>query len=322
VTPAAVDAVALARPVRAAVLARAIRWLLQPSDSRGAFQAAAEHAPEASPTGGDRRLSPMRVLIAEDNAVNQMVTQRLLEKQGHTVTIAETGTQTLQIADTAAFDVILMDQEMPGVGGLEATRRLRERGGDVARTPIIALTAAVTDHDRAQCLAAGMDDVVAKPIAPDELLDALERSAATGAGAAAGPGAAPDSDACDQPTAAAADDDPDAVADALDYETVKKLSDIMGSGFGRLRGQFEQSSGQLIERLSAAATDGDQGAMADAAHTLKSSAGSMGGARLHGLCRELEHLAKHGRVDDPVARVERIARERQRLLEALATFEA
>ena len=110
-------------------------------------------------------------------------------------------------------------------------------------------------------------------------------------------------------------------ADVLDAEKVKQLAEIMGDGFGELRAEFEQVSGRLVDRLHDAAATGDTQALLEAAHSLKSSAGSMGGTRLHGLCRTLEHLAKTDRVDDPADHAARIVHERQRLLNALSAYD-
>jgi len=107
----------------------------------------------------------------------------------------------------------------------------------------------------------------------------------------------------------------------LDADTVANLFDIMGSDFGQLRGEFEQSSGALVEQLDAAARSGDHRALAEAAHTLKSSTGSMGGKRLRELCRTLERQAEAGHVEAHAEQIARIAHERRRLLDALKAFE-
>jgi len=120
----------------------------------------------------------LNVLLAEDNIVNQKVTQRMLERMGHTVEVAENGHEALACVQKARYDVILMDCNMPEVDGFEATRLIRESehltGADV---PIIALTANAMEGDRETCLAAGMNDYLSKPVKFDVLVSTLERVA-------------------------------------------------------------------------------------------------------------------------------------------------
>jgi PAS domain S-box-containing protein len=114
------------------------------------------------------------ILLVEDNDINQRLAHRLLEKRGHRVTVAANGCEAIEAYLREPFDVILMDVQMPGMDGIEATRHIRQReesaGGHV---PIVALTARVMKDDRAKCLAAGMDAYVAKPIDVDELMEAI-----------------------------------------------------------------------------------------------------------------------------------------------------
>jgi signal transduction histidine kinase/ActR/RegA family two-component response regulator len=112
---------------------------------------------------------PLRILLAEDNPVNQKLAVKLLEKQGHTVAMAGNGRRAVEAFSRGSFDLILMDIHMPEMDGLEATRRIREMEGNATRTPIIALTALAMTGDREICLAAGMDGFVAKPIRLNEL---------------------------------------------------------------------------------------------------------------------------------------------------------
>jgi CheY-like chemotaxis protein len=118
----------------------------------------------------------LRVLVAEDNRVNQRVVTRLLEKQGHQVTLAENGREALEKLLLGGFDGILMDVQMPEMTGLEAAQAIRraERGSG-RHVPILAMTAHAMKGDRERCLASGMDGYVSKPIRSQELLDALQR---------------------------------------------------------------------------------------------------------------------------------------------------
>jgi PAS domain S-box-containing protein len=126
------------------------------------------------------RGSTLSILLAEDNAVNQLVMSRLLHKRGHRVVIAENGRQVLERVQRERFDAIFMDVQMPEMDGFQATAALRSQEGQEHRTPIIALTAHASAESRAQCLAAGMDDYLSKPIDAGELDALLTRLRASG----------------------------------------------------------------------------------------------------------------------------------------------
>ncbi|MBY0230166.1 MAG: response regulator, partial [Gemmataceae bacterium] len=130
-----------------------------------------------------RRVVPcgqsLRVLLAEDNAVNQKLAVRLLEKRGHAVKVVGNGREAVAALQAEPFDVVLMDVQMPEMDGLEATRLVRERErGSGDRVPIIALTAHAMKGDREHCLSVGMDGYLSKPLQPGELFDLVERLAA------------------------------------------------------------------------------------------------------------------------------------------------
>jgi len=120
------------------------------------------------------RLPPLSVLVAEDNLVNRTLIARILQKQGHHVEEARDGAHALEAIEASRFDIVLMDLEMPGIGGIEATRRIREseRGSD-RHLPVVALTAHAMHADRKRCLAAGMDGFVPKPIRRSTLFTAI-----------------------------------------------------------------------------------------------------------------------------------------------------
>lgn len=134
-----------------------------------------ESTPDSSSSKNERQHF-LRILVAEDNVVNQKLAQRLLEKKGHTVVIASNGQEALDFLAKESFDLIFMDVQMPGVGGIEATEVIREQEKTSGRhIPIIAMTAHAMHGDRERCLAAGMDDYVTKPIQISELTAVIER---------------------------------------------------------------------------------------------------------------------------------------------------
>ena len=116
----------------------------------------------------------IRVLIAEDNIVNQKVTLRQLQKLGVTADAVFNGREVLESMDRIGYDVILMDCQMPEMDGLEATRQIRRMGGALAQLPIIGLTANALDEDRESCFSAGMTDYLAKPFYPADLKEKLQ----------------------------------------------------------------------------------------------------------------------------------------------------
>lgn len=118
-----------------------------------------------------------RILIAEDNPVNQTLTMRLLEKRGYSTGLAENGRQVLEELERQKYDLILMDMQMPVMDGIEATRMIRSQKKDVVyrNIPIIGLTANAMKGDRELCLDAGMDDYVTKPIKSQKLFEAIDK---------------------------------------------------------------------------------------------------------------------------------------------------
>ena len=166
----------LLKPIKQAELLAQLRGLL------GGEPAAGAPAPAADPTGSEGPyLAPLRILVAEDNPVNQVVIERLLVRDGHTVIMTADGAAAAAAltAAEAPCDLVLMDLQMPELDGLEATRRLREHEDRTGRprTPVIMLTACAMVGDRERCLAAGADDHVTKPVDIAELRRAMDRLA-------------------------------------------------------------------------------------------------------------------------------------------------
>jgi len=117
----------------------------------------------------------VRALVVDDNQMNRVVAQRLLERLGVSVEIARDGREALDVLGSQSFDVIFMDQHMPEMDGIEATREIRRREGDLAHTIIVALTACQLDEDRERCFAAGMDDFLGKPVKAQQFSQVIRR---------------------------------------------------------------------------------------------------------------------------------------------------
>ena len=120
----------------------------------------------------------LRVLLAEDNKVNQRVAAKILESRGHFVLLADTGRQAVDLFQKEPVDIILMDLQMPEMDGIEATRAIRRMEAG-SHTPIVALTAHAMTTDRERCILAGMDDYLSKPISPDRLIATVEQHTST-----------------------------------------------------------------------------------------------------------------------------------------------
>ena len=168
----------LGRLPRGAVGKRRSRAAREAGEGVAALQRAAEAlAPQGAaqsrrePRRGDEKpaTSSLRILLAEDNAVNQKVALRLLEQLGYRADVAWNGLEALEALERRPYDVVLMDVQMPELDGLDASRRICARWPAEERPRIIAMTANALPEDREACFAAGMDDYVAKPIRPDEL---------------------------------------------------------------------------------------------------------------------------------------------------------
>ena len=158
----------LHKPVRRAALLRAIADVLQPRATVSAQETAAGQAPAAA--------QALRILLAEDNQVNQWVAIQMLERMGHAVTVVSNGREALERSDAEPFDLILMDIQMPEMDGVEATAQIRKREQQTgAHLPIIAMTAHTVKGDRERFLQQGMDGYVPKPVSSRQLRAELDR---------------------------------------------------------------------------------------------------------------------------------------------------
>jgi CheY-like chemotaxis protein len=217
----------------------------------------------------------LHVLVAEDNAVNQKLVETLLERRGHRVSIVDTGRSAVETALRAHPDVLLMDLQMPELGGLDATREIRAREGDGPRLPIVALTAHAMAGDRERCLDAGMDDYLSKPIDAAQLIATVERAAGSPT-AVARAEAAPDADRIFDEAAALAHT-------GGDRGLLKQIARM-----------FRTDAATTMRTLDAAAARGDGEAVRLAAHSLKGLCATLGGSRARRTAAAIEAAARTG----------------------------
>ena len=248
---------------------------------------------------------PLRILLAEDNVVNQKVALRLLEQMGYRADVAANGLEAVTAVERQPYDLVLMDVQMPEMDGLEASREIARRCPADRRPRIVAMTANAMQEDRERCLDAGMDDYVSKPIRVDELVAALERSAArepdsTRTGAPAGSGGQP----------------------RIDRAAFEGLRATMGDTvLDELISTFVEDSQQLVGTMRRALGGKDAASVRRAAHSLKSNAAGFGAMPLSTLAKDLEALAASGSLDGAAPRVERLADECDRVAQALREVE-
>ena len=241
----------------------------------------------------------LRILLAEDNRVNQQFMHALLRKAGHEVVTAENGHQAVEAIRKEDYDVVLMDVQMPELDGVQATRQIRALPAPKRHVPIIALTAHAMQGAKDEYLAAGMDDYVSKPVSPELLLSkladlALATKPRVPATAATTPAiSAPEvatllADATEQPA-----------ADALDLPRLKMLSDLLQPE--EVRGLLEMylaNSGERVATIRSLADGSNLAALAKEAHQLIGTSGNVGAMRVCELAGALEQACKSGAAGD------------------------
>ncbi|MCA9100292.1 MAG: response regulator, partial [Planctomycetales bacterium] len=264
-----------------------------------------------------------RILLAEDSVVNQKLAVGLLERRGHVVRVANNGKETLELFEREPFDVILMDVQMPEMDGLEATAAIRAKEAISGRhMPIIAMTAHAMQGDRERCLAAGMDDYLAKPIRAEGLFAAIEAAVGCHEDEEAENDEA--RSACGNEAAACPADDSTTAGEMHDpvIDWIEAL-DRVGDDEELLRDvvdAFLQESPALLDNVRQAIDLDDTKTLQRAAHTLKTSFGHFGAIAAAELARELESLGSEGRTDGAAPLYGRLQERAGVVLDALKRY--
>jgi two-component system sensor histidine kinase/response regulator len=289
----------LLKPVRQSELRDAIARVLGAKDKAGAISMITRTTieAEADPT---RRL---RILLAEDNPVNQKLAIRLLEKRGHEVTLAENGREALTALDKQSFDLVLMDVQMPEMDGLEATRLLRtQEQATGKRQAVVAMTALAMKGDRERCLGAGMDGYLTKPIRPQELDEMLEQYVAM-----------------DREELPAVEPVPEAEV-AEDTVCAQELLDRVDgdrSFIAELLELLQQDYPMRIGAGREALAHADAMGLQHAAHALKGALTNLAATKASGIAAELEAMGKSGDLTQAANKMTELETEMTAVLEAL-----
>ncbi len=275
---------------------------LKPSQLRSVLASLLD--PQAALTPAARSALPrparnanLRVLVAEDNAVSQKVAQQLLAHLGYASDLAANGREALEALARQPYDVVLLDVHMPELDGLETARLIRRRFPLDSGPRLIAMTASALKGDREACLAAGMDDYLSKPVRPGELAAALARQTpATRAETA-------------EPTAVPATS-PSVEALVFEARALERLRGLGEADFVReIVEVFLSEAPARLDAARAAFERGDLATVERTAHSLKSSAATLGGLRLAGVCEALEWAARRGDTQASAPLVARLAGE-------------
>jgi two-component system, sensor histidine kinase and response regulator len=250
-----------------------------------------------------------KVLLVEDNAVNQKVAQRFLERLGCEVELAENGEQCIRAWERGKFDVVLMDIQMPVMDGYTATRVIREKECVDRHTPIVALTANAMTGQLERCLSAGMDGLLTKPVAIERLREVLDRFGL----------AVPEGEVLAE-TEVAAIVTATVQAPAVDVSQLSELAREDQEFVQSVVMSFEKSMAQLLATMHAAASRGEAQQLARAAHQVKGAAANLHATVLSGLAADIEANAKTMSQAQMQERLNRLAQEIGRATVALQTF--
>ncbi len=249
----------------------------------------------------ERNEHSLRVLLAEDNPVNQRLAVRLLEKRGHAVVVARDGREALEAFERERFDAVLMDVQMPEMNGLEATAAIREKERATSRyTPIIAMTAHAIKGDRERCLEAGMDGYIAKPIRADELFRVLEGFAS------------------ESIQSAYMRNDKESLDGSAILERLGGDKDLLREVVNLFLEKHEKQLREIRDAIDC----GDASRLEQAAHTLK---GSLGNFHAHASIRTaslLEEMGRSGELDGAREALAEMERQIARLKPALTELSA
>ncbi len=296
----------LTKPLKQSALFAALAAATPRDDHGASSHLAAEHDRAGDARSLAAAVAPpsalqRRILLAEDNAVNQQVVTLQLRKLGFAADIVPNGRAAVEAAARGGYDLVLMDCQMPEMDGYTAATRIRDGEGSRARIPIIALTANAMTGDRERCLTAGMDDYLAKPIDPERLRAVLNHWLPAAATATSDPRTENGADSDGHPT----------VASPIDVTIIDGLRELQMDGemdlIAELVRLYLADAPRLVNDVMVAAEARDAEGLGRAAHALKGSSANLGAKGLAVACDGLEKQARAGDFEGTVARAADVA---------------
>lgn len=267
---------------------------------------------------------PLRILLAEDNLINQKVALQLLARIGYQADVVIDGLQVLEALRRQPYDVVLMDMQMPQMDGLTATRYICQEWSKAERPRIIAMTANAMQGDREECLEAGMDDYLGKPIRVDALMQVLSQcQSKVGTGVMETEeqrgGVSPLLPNSPPPSSSPTPDSQPPTP--LDTQIFQSLRNMIGTKADVVLAEmidcYLEEAPQLINAIASAIAQGNAVTLRRAAHTLKSSSITLGATTLSNFCQELEAMSRSGNTQEGVDKLLQLQAEYERVKTAL-----
>ncbi len=253
---------------------------------------------------------PLRILLVEDNPVNQKVASHMLRKIGYQADIANNGREAVDALQRQMYDVVFMDLQMPEMDGIEATRHIRAHWSDCKRPYIIAMTAHTMVGDREACLAAGMNDYLSKPVQFDVLSEKLEHAERTNRA---------QSPAVHDAPASAEQSSTEQSVVIIDETLYAVFQETMGDMTSELVEVFLQDGAETLQEMQAVYAQNNAQALYQLAHSLKSSSAQIGALSLSELCQQLEDRGRSGDLEEVSELLAQVAAVYEQVYEELST---
>ncbi|HEX3625705.1 MAG TPA: response regulator [Verrucomicrobiae bacterium] len=297
------------KPIKTTQLFDAVRRALTNT------KAPAEKAPEVKPDAPKAATQPLQILLCDDNSINQKVATRILQQIGYKPDIATNGLEALDALDKKRYDLVFMDVMMPEMDGIEATREIRKRQKAAvlenynSRIVIIAMTAQAMQGDREKCIAAGMDDYLAKPIRPADVSGMIVKWTAPGSSVESAPAKAPAAS-------------PVAEAPPIEMDRLSELADGDSNTLRELIELFTKQTARQLSQLDAAVRANKAEEVRHLAHSCKGASATMGMGPLAAIFYELEKMGRAGVVDGALPLVASANAEFTRVQNFLASLPA
>ncbi|MGK7874797.1 MAG: response regulator [Xenococcaceae cyanobacterium] len=246
---------------------------------------------------------PLKILLAEDNELNQKVLLELLKRLGYKADTVGNGLEALEALRRQSYDLVLMDLHMPEMDGLTATLQISQEWPPQSRPRIIAVTADTMPETREACLSAGMDGYITKPIRVEILATALSQCQSQLA----------------SPAAVEVESPSPPTTPILDPTTFQELTEILDEDeiLAKVIDSYLEDAPKLLQAIATAVAQGDAKVLEDAAHTLKSTSATFGATNLHQFCWELERIGRSGTLTASAEMVSQVETEYEKVKVAL-----